>query len=123
MLGPRRIEGSTKRRLFAVLHQPPVDSPQAAVRAGYCRGASRQIMNFRRGLFRIWILLSFAWSIGYFWLLHHHATDCSGYIGLGKDHCFRLSSDNRLWIVTPFPWLITAAVFGMRWAFRGFRAN
>src|SRR5438045_2683993 len=27
------IEGSTKRRFFAALHQPPVDSPQAAVRA------------------------------------------------------------------------------------------
>jgi hypothetical protein len=27
------IEGSTKRRFFAVLHQPPVDSPQTAVRA------------------------------------------------------------------------------------------
>jgi hypothetical protein len=27
------IEGSTKRRFFAVLHQPPVDNPQAAVRA------------------------------------------------------------------------------------------
>jgi hypothetical protein len=27
------IEGSAKRRFFAVLHQPPVDSPQAAVRA------------------------------------------------------------------------------------------
>jgi hypothetical protein len=27
------IEGSTKRRFFAVLHQPPVDSPQVAVRA------------------------------------------------------------------------------------------
>ncbi len=27
------IEGSTKRQLFAVLHQPPADSPQAAVRA------------------------------------------------------------------------------------------
>lgn len=26
------IGGSTKRRFFAVLHQPPVDSPQAAVR-------------------------------------------------------------------------------------------
>ena len=26
------IEGSTKRRFFAVLHEPPVDSPQAAVR-------------------------------------------------------------------------------------------
>src|SRR5205823_6677380 len=26
-------EGSTKRRFFAVLHQPPVDSPQAAVQA------------------------------------------------------------------------------------------
>lgn len=27
------IEGSTKRRFFAVLHAQPVDSPQAAVRA------------------------------------------------------------------------------------------
>lgn len=27
------IEGSTKRRFFAVLHQAPIDSPQAAVRA------------------------------------------------------------------------------------------
>src|SRR3954452_13812474 len=27
------IEGSTKRRVFAVLHQPPIDSPQAALRA------------------------------------------------------------------------------------------
>ena len=27
------IEGSTKRRFYAVLHQPPVNSPQAAVRA------------------------------------------------------------------------------------------
>jgi len=27
------MEGSTKRRFFAVLHYPPVDSPQAAVRA------------------------------------------------------------------------------------------
>ena len=27
------IEGSTKRRFFAVLHQPPVDTPHTAVRA------------------------------------------------------------------------------------------
>jgi hypothetical protein len=27
------IEGSSRRRFFAVLHQSPVDSPQAAVRA------------------------------------------------------------------------------------------
>jgi hypothetical protein len=27
------IEGSKKRRFFAVLHQPPVDSPQTAVQA------------------------------------------------------------------------------------------
>ncbi len=27
------IEGSKKRRFFAVLHQPPINSPQAAVRA------------------------------------------------------------------------------------------
>ncbi len=28
------VEGSTKRRILAVLHQPPVDNPLAAVRAG-----------------------------------------------------------------------------------------
>jgi hypothetical protein len=27
------IEGTARRRFFAALHQPPVDSPQAAVRA------------------------------------------------------------------------------------------
>src|SRR5208337_4457635 len=27
------IEGSTKRKYITILHQPPVDSPQAAVRA------------------------------------------------------------------------------------------
>src|ERR1700738_1150101 len=32
------IEGSTKRRFFAVLHIPPVDSPQAAVRAAVVAG-------------------------------------------------------------------------------------
>jgi hypothetical protein len=32
------IEGSTKRRFFAVLHQPPVDGPQAAVRAAIVAG-------------------------------------------------------------------------------------
>jgi hypothetical protein len=28
-----RIEGSTKRRYYAVLHIPPIDSPEKAVRA------------------------------------------------------------------------------------------
>jgi len=32
------IEGSDKRRFFAVLHQTPVDSPQAAVRAAIVGG-------------------------------------------------------------------------------------
>jgi hypothetical protein len=31
------IEGSDKRRFFAVLHQPPIDSPRAAVRAAILR--------------------------------------------------------------------------------------
>ncbi len=31
------IEGSTKRRFFAVLHNPPIDSPQAAVTAAIVR--------------------------------------------------------------------------------------
>jgi hypothetical protein len=36
------IEGSTKRRFVAVLHQPPVDSPQAAVRAAIVQEHRRQ---------------------------------------------------------------------------------
>ena len=36
------IEGSTKRRFFAVLHQPPVDSPQAAVRAAIVAESQRR---------------------------------------------------------------------------------
>jgi hypothetical protein len=40
------IEGSTKRRFFAVLHQPPVDSPQAAVRAAIVQ-ESRHAKNRR----------------------------------------------------------------------------
>jgi len=31
------IEGSTKRRYYAVLHIPPVDSPEGAVRASIVR--------------------------------------------------------------------------------------
>jgi hypothetical protein len=34
------IEGSMKRRFFAMLHQPPVDSPQTVVRAAI--GAERR---------------------------------------------------------------------------------
>ena len=32
------IEGSTKRRYYAVLHIPPVDSPEKAVRASMVHG-------------------------------------------------------------------------------------
>src|SRR5216684_1738298 len=37
------IEGSTKRRFFAVLHHPPVDSPQAAVRAATIAEHKREV--------------------------------------------------------------------------------
>ena len=37
------IEGSTKRRFVAVLHQPPVDSPQAAVRAAIIAEHKREV--------------------------------------------------------------------------------
>jgi hypothetical protein len=33
VFGQNGIEGSAKRRFFAVLHVPPVDSPEKAVRA------------------------------------------------------------------------------------------
>jgi len=35
------IEGSTKRRYYAVLHVPPVDSPEKAVRASIVQNAKK----------------------------------------------------------------------------------
>src|SRR5438270_13130845 len=37
------IEGSTKPPFFAVLHQPPIDSPQAAVRAATIPEHKREV--------------------------------------------------------------------------------
>jgi hypothetical protein len=36
------IEGSTKRRYYAVLHVPPIDSPEKAVRAAIVRDHKRE---------------------------------------------------------------------------------
>jgi hypothetical protein len=36
------IEGSTKRRYYAVLHIPPVDSPEKAVRASIVRDSRKE---------------------------------------------------------------------------------
>jgi hypothetical protein len=35
------IEGSTKRKFYAVLHVPPIDSPQKAVRASIVADSRR----------------------------------------------------------------------------------
>ena len=43
-----RVEGSTKHRFYAVLHIPPVDSPQAAVRAAIVAESRINLTNNAR---------------------------------------------------------------------------
>lgn len=84
-------------------------------------------MNYRRGLFRFWIIVSASWSIGYVLLLYYYASLCNGYADYGDHRCYTVYSaffhDVRLWIIPSLPWLLTAAGIGVRWVVRGFRPN
>jgi hypothetical protein len=44
------IDGSTKRRYYAVLHAPPVDSPEKAVRAAIVQEFRKKEQNGKRRL-------------------------------------------------------------------------
>ena len=72
-------------------------------------------INWRRGMFRIWILVSVAWIMG--WLIE--------FIVYGLQGGFKLVGD---WLAIPvllFGPPIALLLFGMAagWAFRGFRDN
>jgi hypothetical protein len=67
-------------------------------------------MNVRRGLFRIWIILSFLSTL----------------MSLILIMIFAPINDEEFWIVAAMlvaPWMLTAAGLAARWAYAGFRAN
>lgn len=69
----------------------------------------------RRGLFRIWLLLSAAWSVGFLGDL----LITSPY----WPHVPWIVVWPRLLVGAPIPWLLTGTIFGLRWAIRGFSRN
>jgi hypothetical protein len=73
-------------------------------------------MSWRRGLFRAWLLLSVLWTAGYIY-------SCI----LTAPRLFWTAHPDMFWsrllIAAPLPWLLTVAVFGLRWTIRGFRPN
>jgi hypothetical protein len=64
-------------------------------------------MNWRRGLFRAWLLLSVLWTAGYAYV--RILTAPANYWAFPPHRNMFWA---RLLIAAPFPWLLTAAVFG-----------
>jgi len=78
---------------------------------------ARQVIprvNLSRGLFRVWIMLSVAWSA---WFLYQGLGSFKNQYG---QH-WELSKDDL--IVILIPWLLIGAAIGLRWAIRGFRSD
>jgi hypothetical protein len=82
-------------------------------------------MNLRRGLFRVWIALSTAWSL--YWLLHALLEGESTTIlflsrcSVGFFYCWLAHSAHSFDAI--FPWLLTGAAILVRWVIRGFGSN
>jgi hypothetical protein len=70
-------------------------------------------MNFRRGLFRLWIAFSFFWVAGTAWVLRHELTLDCGYFGVNEkpgdafdfNMCFRHPATMEIavaaWMLVP----------------------
>ena len=79
---------------------------------------AKPLMNYRRGLFRTWVVLSAIWSavILIVALYEHHR--------IGEPQYRWLLSFWTDWLVAIFaPWVLTAAALGFRWTIKGFRSN
>ena len=71
-------------------------------------------MNWRRGLFRAWLLLSALWTAGYAYSCILEGTSVAA-------RSIETPFWDTLLIGASPPWLLTAAVLGLRWTIRGFR--
>jgi|SRR6516164_1593440 hypothetical protein len=84
------------------------------------RGGTASEMNFRRGLFRIWIIVSIVWTAGFLKMtLESHDRLVTQYPDLGWPFWFL----ERPVLEMSFPWLLTALALAVRWATKGFRPN
>jgi len=86
--------------------------------------ADRADLNYQRGLFRVWIVLSVMWSaavlIDGLWLFLFYNNWTIGFFW--KDQ-WDLSYWSDQIVAMLAPWLLTGAVFLLRWTVRGFRSN
>jgi hypothetical protein len=78
-------------------------------------------MNYRRGLFRVWIILSVIWSVVFFIVALYIR------YRIGGDwwrYQWWISSHWTDWLaVILAPWVLTGAALLLRWTVRGFRSN
>ncbi len=89
-------------------------------------------VNYRRGLFRGWIILSIIWSAAILIAAlyeqnHHlvglpsHSPEWRSYVAAYEEHMATLWTDWLVAIVAP--WVLTGVVLGLRCNIKGFRSN
>jgi hypothetical protein len=103
---PDRVEGNVIMAQFGIPRRP----------AGLAANTNEpQQVNWRRGLFRIWILMSAAWIMGWVVYLALHAIQTG----------FRSTAEALSIPVLLFGPPIALFLFGLAagWAFRGFRTD
>jgi len=68
-------------------------------------------MNWRRGLFRLWLMAAALWSLFVIYLI---GSDLAG-----RNFVARTWAEGAFFLA--IPWVLTAFGFGVRWVVAGFR--
>ena len=74
-------------------------------------------VTLRRGLFRVWIVLSTAWFVGF---MIFEVWDSSKFHYM--PYQWRVHEWIDIVLTAIFPWLLTIAVIALRWIIAGFRS-
>jgi len=80
-------------------------------------------MQWHRGLFRIWIVLSIIWTASLLLeMISEHENTERFFQTRGLHFGWPIDWLMQKLLVVLLPWILTAIVFGIRWIVRGFRA-
>ena len=86
---------------------------------------AKPLMNYRRGLFRAWMVLLVIWSA----VILVVALDKQHRLGVGGQDPIMAEYRWSWWFWTDWieaiftPWVLTGVGLGLRWTARGFRSN
>jgi hypothetical protein len=119
--GDRCGGGVSRASVAGACDYRPLTSPWHNTAAGFPFFKKSGLMNLRRGLFRVWIVLSAVWSVGMFVTAYNAETNLAARTSFYHRWTWWFWSDWLLAILGP--WMLTIAVFAVVWTVRGFRSR